>query len=80
MWRDERLRTARAQVMQAFFDRGGVLIDSRRVWLLRRDRLRLQHTKGQLFFPASKVWTVLKPLDVSRMGVAQGSGASSAST
>jgi len=66
---DERLRTARAQVMQAFFDRGGVLIDSSPMYGSSEATIGygLAHTKRAALFSASKVWTVLKPLGVSQM-------------
>src|SRR5499426_1247223 len=67
---DERLRAARAQVMQTFFDRGGSLIDSSPMYgsseaVIGYGLARITN-KGALF-SAGKVWTVLKPLGVNQM-------------
>jgi diketogulonate reductase-like aldo/keto reductase len=67
---NERLRAARAQVMQTFFDRGGSLIDSSPMYgsseeVIGYGLARIQN-KGALF-SAGKVWTLLKPLGVNQM-------------
>jgi diketogulonate reductase-like aldo/keto reductase len=67
---DERLRAARAQVMQTFFDRGGSLIDSSPMYgsseaVIGHGLARIRN-KGALF-SAGKVWTLLRPLGVSQM-------------
>ena len=67
---DERLRAARAQVMQTFFDRGGGLIDSSPMYgsseaMIGYGLARIR-SKGALF-SASKVWTLLRPLGVNQM-------------
>jgi diketogulonate reductase-like aldo/keto reductase len=67
---DERLRAARAQVMQTFFDRGGSLIDSSPMYgsseaVIGYGLTRIKN-KGTLF-SAGKVWTLLKPLGVNQM-------------
>ena len=66
---DEKLRAARAQVMQAFFDRGGALIDSSPMYGSSETMIGygLARTKKAAFFSASKVWTMLKPLGVNQM-------------
>jgi diketogulonate reductase-like aldo/keto reductase len=67
---DERLRAARAQVMQTFFDRGGSLIDSSPMYgsseaVIGHGLARIQN-KGALF-SAGKVWTLLRPLGINQM-------------
>lgn len=67
---DEKLRAARAQVMQTFFDRGGTLIDSSPMYgssegVIGYGLARIKN-KGALF-SAGKVWTLLKPLGVNQM-------------
>jgi diketogulonate reductase-like aldo/keto reductase len=67
---DERLRAARAQVMQTFFDRGGSLIDSSPMYgsseaVIGYGLARIKN-KATLF-SASKVWIVLKTLGVNQM-------------
>jgi aryl-alcohol dehydrogenase-like predicted oxidoreductase len=67
---NERLRAARAQVMQTFFDRGGSLIDSSPMYgsseaVIGYGLTRVKN-KDRLF-SAGKVWTVLKPLGVNQM-------------
>jgi aryl-alcohol dehydrogenase-like predicted oxidoreductase len=67
---DDKLRAARARVMQAFFERGGSLIDSSPMYgsaeaVVGDGLRRLQH-KGALF-SATKVWTMFKPLGVNQM-------------
>ncbi len=67
---DEKLRAARAQVMQTFFDRGGTLIDSSPMYgssesVIGHGLARIKN-KGALF-SAGKVWTLLKPLGVNQM-------------
>jgi len=66
---DERLRNARTQVMQTFFDRGGTLIDSSPMYGSSEAMVGygLARTKRSAFFSASKVWTMFKPLGVSQM-------------
>jgi diketogulonate reductase-like aldo/keto reductase len=66
---DERLRAARAQVMQAFFDRGGTLIDSSPMYGSSEAVIGygLAHTRRPALFSAGKVWTLLKPLGVNQM-------------
>jgi diketogulonate reductase-like aldo/keto reductase len=66
---DERLRAARAQVMQAFFDRGGTLIDSSPMYGSSEGVVGygLARTKHPALFSASKVWTMFKPLGVNQM-------------
>src|SRR5262245_37652290 len=67
---DERLRAARAQVMQTFFDRGGSLIDSYPMYgsseaVIGYGLARIK-TRATLF-SAGKVWTLLKTLGVNQM-------------
>jgi diketogulonate reductase-like aldo/keto reductase len=67
---NEKLRAARAQVMQTFFDRGGRLIDSSPMYgsseaVIGHGLARIRN-KGTLF-SAGKVWTLLKPLGVNQM-------------
>jgi diketogulonate reductase-like aldo/keto reductase len=67
---DEKLRAARTQVMQAFFDRGGSLIDSSPMYGSSEAMIGygLARTKNRpALFSATKVWTLLKPLGVSQM-------------
>jgi len=66
---DERLRAARTQVMQAFFDRGGTLIDSSPMYGSSEAMIGygLARTKRSALFSAGKVWTLLKPLGVNQM-------------
>ena len=66
---DERLRAARAQVMQAFFDRGGTLVDSSPMYGSSEGVVGygLSRTKRSGQFCATKVWTMFKPLGVSQM-------------
>ena len=66
---DERLRAARAQVMQAFFDRGGTLVDSSPMYGSSEGVVGygLARTKRSAQFCATKVWTMFKPLGVSQM-------------
>jgi diketogulonate reductase-like aldo/keto reductase len=67
---DERLRAARAQVMQTFFDRGGSLIDSSPMYgsseaVIGYGLARIKNRPT--LFSASKVWIVLKTLGVNQM-------------
>jgi diketogulonate reductase-like aldo/keto reductase len=67
---NEKLRAARAQVMQTFFDRGGSLIDSSPMYgsseaVIGYGLARIKN-KGALF-SAGKVWTLLKTIGVSQM-------------
>ena len=67
---NEKLRAARAQVMQTFFDRGGSLIDSSPMYgsseaVIGYGLARIRN-KGALF-SAGKVWTLLKAVGVSQM-------------
>jgi diketogulonate reductase-like aldo/keto reductase len=67
---NEKLRNARAQVMQTFFDRGGSLIDSSPMYgsseaVIGYGLARI--TNKRALFSAGKVWTVLKPLGVNQM-------------
>ena len=67
---DERLRAARTRVMQAFFDRGGKLIDSSPMYgssegMIGYGLARIQNRSA--LFSASKVWTMFKPLGVNQM-------------
>jgi len=67
---DERLRAARAQVMQTFFDRGGSLIDSSPMYgsseaVIGYGLARIKNRAA--LFSASKVWTMFKPLGVNQM-------------
>ena len=67
---DERLRAARAQVMQTFFDRGGSLIDSSPMYgsseaVIGYGLARIKN-KATLF-SSGKVWIVLKTLGVNQM-------------
>src|SRR5262245_53664442 len=66
---DERLRAARAQVMQTFFDRGGTLIDSSPMYGSSEAVIGygLARTKRPVLFSAGKVWTLLKALGVNQM-------------
>ena len=66
---DEKLRAARAQVMQTFFDRGGTLIDSSPMYGSSEATIGygLARTKRPALFSAGKVWTLLKPLGVNQM-------------
>jgi diketogulonate reductase-like aldo/keto reductase len=67
---DERLRAARAQVMQTFFDRGGSLIDSSPMYGSSESVIGygLARIKNRAtLFSAGKVWTVLKTLGVNQM-------------
>lgn len=67
---DERLRAARTQVMQTFFDRGGTLIDSSPMYGSSETMIGygLARTKNRAsLFSAGKVWTLLKPLGVNQM-------------
>jgi diketogulonate reductase-like aldo/keto reductase len=66
---DERLRAQRAQVMQAFFDRGGTLIDSSPMYGSSEAMIGygLARTKRATLFSATKVWTMFKGLGVSQM-------------
>jgi diketogulonate reductase-like aldo/keto reductase len=67
---DERLRAARAQVIQTFFDRGGSLIDSSPMYgsseaVIGYGLARIKNRPT--LFSASKVWIVLKTLGVNQM-------------
>ena len=67
---DERLRAARAQVMQTFFDRGGSLINSSPMYgsseaVIGYGLARIKNKTT--LFSASKVWIVLKTLGVNQM-------------
>lgn len=67
---DERLRAARAQVMQTFFDRGGSLIDSSPMYgssesVIGYGLARIKNKDA--LFSAGKVWTLLRPLGVNQM-------------
>ena len=67
---DERLRAARTQVMQTFFDRGGALIDSSPMYgsseaVIGHGLARIRNRAA--LFSAGKVWTMFKPLGVSQM-------------
>lgn len=67
---NEKLRVARAQVMQTFFDRGGTLIDSSPMYgsseaVIGYGLSRIRNRAP--LFSASKVWTLFKPLGVSQM-------------
>lgn len=67
---DEKVRTARTQVMQTFFDRGGTLIDSSPMYGSSEGMIGygLARTKNRAsLFSATKVWTLLKPLGVNQM-------------
>jgi diketogulonate reductase-like aldo/keto reductase len=66
---DEKLRAARAQVMQTFFDRGGTLIDSSPMYGSSEAVIGygLARTKRPALFSAGKVWTLLKALGVNQM-------------
>ena len=67
---NEKLRAARAQVMQAFFDRNGSLIDSSPMYGSSEAVIGygLAHTKNKgALFSASKVWTPFKPLGINQM-------------
>ena len=67
---DERLRAARAQVMQTFFDRGGSLINSSPMYGSSESVIGygLARIKNRAtLFSAGKVWTVLKTLGVNQM-------------
>jgi diketogulonate reductase-like aldo/keto reductase len=66
---DEKLRAARAQVMQTFFDRGGTLIDSSPMYGSSEAVIGygLARTKRASLFSAGKVWTMLKALGVNQM-------------
>lgn len=66
---DEKLRAARAQVMQTFFDLGGTLIDSSPMYGSSESVIGygLARTKRNSVFSAGKVWTILKPLGVNQM-------------
>ena len=67
---DERLRVARAQVMQTFFDRGGSLIDSSPMYGSSESVIGYGLTRIKnkaTLFSASKVWIVLKTLGVNQM-------------
>ena len=66
---DEKLRNARTQVMQTFFDRGGTLIDSSPMYGSSEAMVGygLARTKRSALFSASKVWTMFKPLGVNQM-------------
>lgn len=67
---NEKLRADRTRVMQAFFDRGGSLIDSSPMYgssegVIGYGLARIKN-KGALF-SAGKVWTLLKPLGINQM-------------
>ena len=67
---NEKLREARAQVMQTFFDRGGTLIDSSPMYgsseaVIGHGLARIKNRSA--LFSAGKVWTMLKPLGVNQM-------------
>ena len=67
---NEKLRDARAQVMQTFFDRGGSLIDSSPMYgsseaMIGHGLARIKNRAS--LFSASKVWTMFKPLGVNQM-------------
>jgi diketogulonate reductase-like aldo/keto reductase len=67
---DEKLRAARAQVMQTFFDRGGSMIDSSPMYgsseaVIGHGLARIKNKDA--LFSAGKVWTLLKPLGVNQM-------------
>jgi len=66
---DEKLRAARAQVMQTFCDRGVTLIESSPMYGSSESVIGygLAHTKRASLFSAGKVWTLLKPLGVTQM-------------
>jgi diketogulonate reductase-like aldo/keto reductase len=67
---DEKVRAARTQVMQTFFDRGGTLIDSSPMYGSSEGMIGygLARTKNRAsLFSATKVWTLLKPLGVNQM-------------
>jgi diketogulonate reductase-like aldo/keto reductase len=67
---NEKLRGARTQVLQAFFDGGGGLIDSSPMYgsseaVIGHGLARVQNRDG--LFSATKVWTLLKALGVRQM-------------
>ena len=66
---DEKLRAARAQVIQTFFDRGGTLIDSSPMYGSSEGVVGygLARTKRPALFSAAKVWTMFKPIGVNQM-------------
>jgi diketogulonate reductase-like aldo/keto reductase len=67
---DEKVRAARTQVMQTFFDRGGTFIDSSPMYGSSEGMIGygLARTKNRAsLFSATKVWTLLKPLGVNQM-------------
>jgi diketogulonate reductase-like aldo/keto reductase len=67
---DEKVRAARTQVMQTFFDRGGTLIDSSPMYGSSEGMIGygLVRTKNRAsLFSATKVWTLLKPLGINQM-------------
>jgi diketogulonate reductase-like aldo/keto reductase len=67
---DEKLRAARAQVMQTFSDLGGRLIDSSPMYGSSEAMIGygLARAKNRAaLFSATKVWTMFKPLGVSQM-------------
>lgn len=67
---DEKLRADRTRVMQAFFDRGGSLIDSSPMYGSSEAMIGygLARTKNRAaLFSATKVWTMFKPLGVNQM-------------
>jgi diketogulonate reductase-like aldo/keto reductase len=67
---NEKLRAARAQVMQTFFDRGGTLIDSSPMYgsseaVIGYGLARIKNRAA--LFSAGKVWTLTKTLGVNQM-------------
>jgi diketogulonate reductase-like aldo/keto reductase len=67
---NDKLRAARTQVMQTFFDRGGALIDSSPMYGSSEAMVGygLAHIKNKAaLFSASKVWTLFTPLGPSQM-------------
>jgi diketogulonate reductase-like aldo/keto reductase len=67
---DMELRTARCKVLQAFFDRGGAVIDSSPMYASSEEVIGhcLQRIANkQALFAATKVWTPFKALGVQQM-------------
>ncbi len=67
---DEALRTQRLEVLRAFFDAGGALIDSSPMYLSSQEVIGdcLARLPGKPpLFAATKVWTMTRPLGVRQM-------------
>lgn len=71
---DAAARAQRVEVLRAFFDAGGALIDSSPMYLSSQEVIGhcLEHLPGKaLLFAATKVWTMTRPLGIAQMEASQ---------